>query len=502
MNREIMKNLIELIPAEYALKHKILPLRLMDGELVLATSNLQIEEIKGELEFSLEKKIKFEHWDQDKVLAEIYRLYQIEDNKYSEKALSNFEVVENSQIIQTEDSDINEPDYSIIQIVNDIISQAIRKNASDIHFESYEGVFRVRYRIDGKLVEYQSLPTHKKQAIISRLKIMASLDIAEKRKPQDGRIRMKNGSNTVDIRVSTMPTVFGEKVVLRILDRSKRQLLLKNLGFDDDFLEKFKSILILPYGMILVTGPTGSGKTTTLYAALNYLNKPDVNIITVEDPIEYNLKGVNQSAVNPQIGLTFSKMIRTLLRQDPDVIMIGEVRDSETAEIAIRAALTGHLVLSTLHTNDAASTIVRLIDMDIEPFLVASALKIVIAQRLVRKICSHCKEIDNSASRHLPQLELYLNKLNWNLDMNKTLLFRGKGCARCNFTGFWGREAVIEYIILEEDFEDLIIARTSQKEIRKLARKKGFPTLLNQALKKAFSGITTIEEAIKQVAVF
>ena len=358
-------------------------------------------------------------------------------------------------------------------------------------WESYEDSFRIRYRIDGKLVEMKTLPIAKKPAVISRLKIMADLDIAEKRQPQDGRIRMKSGDKTINIRVSTLPTNFGEKVVLRILDNTGQQLSLDALGLTKRNLEDIQRILKMPNGLVLVTGPTGSGKTTTLYAALNFLNQPDINITTIEDPIEYNLPGINQTMVRTNIGLSFAAILRTVLRQDPNVIMVGEIRDQETADIAVRAALTGHLVLSTLHTNDAASTIMRLMDMGIKPFLLASALRMIIAQRLVRKICSHCKravEIDwDTLRRHRVEPTLQQRQF-----------FSGAGCRRCNSTGYVGREVIMESLLIDDAISALISRRATIADFRSQAKHSRFDSLRDDGIRKAAAGITSLSEVLSE----
>lgn len=487
-----MQPLIKMIPADYALKHRILPIKGKTGNITIATANPGNSELAQELRFIFNQKIIFEQWPEDRLLTAIHKAYQFNGHQPENAASADdqpFEHVE-KHLSQTTDAHVPKvEDRSVIQLVNRFISEAIRQKASDIHVESYENTFRIRFRIDGKLMEFEKPPGSKRQAIVSRLKIVADMDIAEKRRPQDGRIRMKSGQRTVDIRVSTLPTDFGEKVVLRILDKSALQLSLENLGMSPEVLSRFQKVLKMPYGMVLVTGPTGSGKTTTLYAALNYLNRPDVNIITIEDPIEYNLQGINQTMVRADIGLTFANILRTVLRQDPNIIMLGEIRDGETAEIAVRSALTGHLVLSTLHTNDAVSTIVRLIDMGVEPFLVANSLKMVVAQRLIRKICPHCKTADKDAWQrfqhyHFPK------------KMETYPLYKGAGCQHCHQTGFSGREALIEHIIIDEEFAQHIQRDANIGELRALARSKGFTTLKQAGLKKAIEGKTTLAEVI------
>lgn len=381
---------------------------------------------------------------------------------------------------------------SVVQQVNTIINQAIEMGASDIHIEPYEEQVRVRYRMDGVLQNVGEVVEMHKDAVISRIKIMANLDIAEKRRPQDGRIRLDKEENGIDLRVSTLPTDFGEKVVLRILDKSNQRLDLKELGFEEENLAKFRKAIHHPYGMVLVTGPTGSGKTTTLYAALNELNTQEVNITTIEDPIEYNLHGINQTHVRSDIGLTFSHALRSILRQDPNIIMVGEIRDLETAEIAIRAALTGHLVFSTLHTNDAPSAITRLVDMGIEPFLVASSVRLVMAQRLVRRICPNCRQ------QYQPD-EIILNDLGLAIDSNS--YEKGEGCVKCNDTGFKGRTALFEIMSMSDAISEKVINQAGGHNLKEEAKDAGMVTLREAGIQKIEDGLTTPEEVFRETVV-
>jgi type IV pilus assembly protein PilB len=377
----------------------------------------------------------------------------------------------------------------IVKLVNLIIAQALKDKASDIHIEPDEDILRIRYRIDGVLHETPSSPKHLSNAIISRIKVLAHMDIAEKRKPQDGRIQLKVENKDLDLRVSTFPTIHGENVVLRILDKSSVLLGLSELGFEEEDLKDFEKLIKRPYGIILVTGPTGSGKTTTLYAALSTINSPDKNIITIEDPVEYQLPLIRQTQINPKAGLTFASGLRSMLRQDPNVIMVGEIRDKETAEVAIQASLTGHLVFSTLHTNDASGALARLIDMGVEPFLIASSVMGVIAQRLVRMICRQCRE-------EYPVSQETLKALG----VNKTeqiKLYRGKGCRECKETGYKGRTAVFELFTINEMLRELITKKASSSAIRQEAVKMGMMTLRDNGLKKAQSGFTTFEEVLR-----
>jgi type IV pilus assembly protein PilB len=382
----------------------------------------------------------------------------------------------------------------VIRLVNLILLNAIKQGASDIHIEPFEKDVRLRYRVDGMLREVQSPPKSLQAAVVSRIKVVSELDIAERRVPQDGRFRIKFERREIDFRVSTLPTYYGEKVVLRILDKGSLQLDLDKLGFEQQPLDDFRDSLGRPNGIILVTGPTGSGKTTTLYSALHMLNNPDINIVTVEDPVEYELYGVNQVQVKPEIGLTFSSGLRSILRQDPDVVMVGEIRDEETADIAIKAALTGHLVLSTLHTNDAPGAITRLMDMGMEPFLIASSMLMAAAQRLVRRICPDCKE-----SYNVPEQVLKRAQFN-TAPGEKISLWKGKGCGRCGEIGYRGRLALLEVLRVRENVQDLIMASAPSGEIKRVAVDNGMVSLRQVGLRKATAGLTTLEEALRVTA--
>lgn len=379
---------------------------------------------------------------------------------------------------------------SIIKQVESIIQKAIEIGVSDIHIEPFEKSYRLRYRLDGVLQEVAQLPISQKDALVSRVKIMSNLDIAEKRRPQDGRIkvRSKKGSD-IDLRVSILPTHYGEKVVMRILDKSHLDLNLEALGFDGEILNNFRKGISNPYGMILVTGPTGSGKTTSLYAALNELNSEEVNITTIEDPIEYNLEGINQTQVHEEIDLTFANVLRSILRQDPNIIMVGEIRDKETAEIAIRSALTGHLVFSTLHTNDAASAVSRLTDMGVEPFLVASSVRLIMAQRLVRKICPDC-QVEYTPDPNMTK-DLGLNGEQFSYK-------KGEGCSTCNRTGYKGRTALIELLVFDEILASRIMENINSGELKEQARKNGMITLREVGIQKIKAGLTTVEEIYRE----
>jgi len=386
-------------------------------------------------------------------------------------------------------------DKPLVKLVDSIIAEAIRRGCSDIHIETYEKNIRVRYRLDGDLHEMSPLPFKYKAAIVSRMKIMADLDISERRLPQDGRIKVKFGDRAVDLRVSVLPTIFGEKVVMRILDPKTVNIDLTKLGLSENSLKEFSRVIHLPYGMILVTGPTGSGKTTTLYSALKQINTPDINILTVEDPVEFNFEGINQVQVKSEIGMDFASALRSFLRQDPDVIMVGEIRDGETADIAVRAALTGHLVFSTLHTNDAPSTIDRLVDMGVPNYLVASCIKLIMAQRMVRKICHNCKREVKVSSETLQMLGLPENEI------KEVKVYEGKGCAECNNTGFSGRSGIFEVMPISPEIERMIVAKASSADIRQQAIAEGMLSLRTAALEKLKKGITTVSEVLAVTAI-
>jgi len=524
---EINPAVIKLIPSSISKKYFIIPINRMGPKLTLAMADpsniVVIDEIKFMTGFNVEpvvaseteiidaiKKyyggggnvaglgnVSFEASDYDLDSEKISALdgimldddvVDVEDfDKLVHGAVDNVEVVDTQA---TDDSvDIEGP---IIKIVNGILIKAIKLGASDIHFEPYERTFRVRYRIDGVLRRDMSLPLQIKNAMTSRLKIMSKLDIAEKRLPQDGRIKLRMGKGgEMDFRVSVIPTLFGEKVVLRLLDKSALQLDMTKLGFEESSLADLKAAIHKPVGMILVTGPTGSGKTTTLYSALSELNKESDNIITAEDPVVYNFMGINQVQMHEEIGLTFASSLRSFLRQDPDIIMVGEIRDFETAQIAVQAALTGHLVLSTVHTNDAPGTINRLIDMGIEPFLISSAVILILAQRLIRKICMDCRE---PVKVH-PQL---LIDLGIPPDEVRSLqVYKGKGCSICNNTGYKGRLGLYEVMPMKEEVKELVLSRASNSEIKKEAIRLGMKTLRQSGIMKIKEGVTTIEEVLR-----
>ena len=432
----------------------------------------------------------------DERLIESDLAVSLDDFDLASHDSEEFEILEDNEEIDLATLTRASEDAPVVRLVNVLMVDSLRRGASDIHVEPYEKDFRIRFRIDGVLYDVMHPPMKLRDPLISRLKIMAKLDISEKRLPQDGRIKIKvkvdDRSRELDFRVSTLPTLFGEKVVLRLLDKDKLMLDMTKLGFEPESLEKFQRAIANPYGMVLVTGPTGSGKTNTLYSALQSLNQPETNIMTAEDPVEFNLQGINQVQMKEQIGLNFAASLRSFLRQDPNIILVGEIRDFETAEIAIKAALTGHLVLSTLHTNDAPSTVSRLVNMGIEPFLVATSINLIQAQRLIRRICADCKE-----ETHVPVeglIEIGFSKE----EAKKLKLYKGRGCETCLNTGFKGRVGLYEVMEVTDELRELIIIGASAIELRRKAIELGMITLRESGLCKLREGITTIEEVVKE----
>lgn len=494
-NYVIDPEVISLISEKAALRFKLIPISKNDDELIIAMANpLDVYAIDFVRDHTKIKKIKSLLASEEDVLNAITNYYEL--GEYDDIIERLGEEIVFKEEEEEEDSKRLEAiskEAPIIQLVNMLIVQGVKDRASDIHIEPNEKGLLIRLRVDGMLHDIRTLPNTIKSAVISRIKILSKMDIAERRLPQDGRFQVKFGTREVDLRVSTIPTVFGEKVVLRLLDKSKGLIKLGQLGFITDQLEEFKSIISKSYGIILLTGPTGSGKTTTLYAALNEVNSKDKNIITVEDPVEYKLARINQIQIKPKINLTFANTLRSILRQDPDIIMVGEIRDTETAQIAVQAALTGHLVFSTLHTNDAASALTRLIDMDIETFLISSSVIGVIAQRLVRVICEKCKEEYTPGKNVLKGLNI---KDDSNND-GKIKLYRGTGCSSCKNTGYYGRTSIYELIVLDEEIRALIISKSSSNVIKDIAIKKGMKTLKDSGLEKVMQGVTTLEEVIR-----
>ena len=495
---EIDPDVVKLIPEEVARKHMAIPISRSGSTLIVAMADPSNIFAQDDIKFLTGYNVEVVVAPENSIKEAIDQYYQGGEN--IEDVLGDLEDIDIE--LSEEEEEVNLADLEkaseeapVIKLVNLILTDAIKKNASDIHIEPYEKTFRVRYRIDGVLYEVLKPPMKMKNAIISRIKIMSGMDIAERRLPQDGRIKIKLGKDReMDYRVSVVPTLFGEKVVLRLLDKSNLQLDMTKLGFDEDQLKLFKEAITRPYGMVLVTGPTGSGKTTTLYSALSELNKPEVNICTAEDPVEYNLMGINQVQMHEEIGLNFAAALRSFLRQDPDIILVGEIRDFETAEIAVKAALTGHLVLSTLHTNDAPSTINRLLNMGVEPFLVASSVNLILAQRLVRKTCPECKEpVDIN-----PQV---LIDMGMDPELAKdTVVYKGAGCYHCNETGYKGRIAVYEVMMLYEELKDMILNGASAAELKREAIRLGMKTMRMSGLEKIRQGVTTPEEVARVTA--
>lgn len=487
----ISKKAVSLVPDTIAKKHDIFPFQADDQVITIASANPFNLDAEKEVESVSGRYVKTVFCHRRIILSKINEYYT--PDKFINELVDKSQI--NAEEVETEGSALDEAESApIVKLVNMIISGAIDQDASDIHIEPLEKSIVVRFRIDGVLRKIMEVPSHTGPALVSRIKIISNLDIAETRKPQDGKAKVRKSNRSIDLRVSTVPTPFGEKVVIRILDPAKAMVDLRKLGVQGENLEKFEQILSLKQGIILVTGPTGSGKTTTLYACLNQLKQSgDTNIMTVEDPIEYMLPGINQVQVNVKAGVTFASALRAFLRQDPDVILVGETRDLETAQIAIQASLTGHLVFSTLHTNDALTTVTRLIDMGVEPHKVGSALSAVIAQRLVRRICTNCKvpiEPGPQEKKIIP----YLTKLGIQPQFAK-----GKGCNRCGFTGYKGRIALYEILILDDELADMISREEPLLKIKKAARRKGFKTLYESAVMLIGQGITDFKEVARVI---
>lgn len=496
---DLEEETVKLIPQDLAMKYIVIAVSRTNKVLTVATSDPRNVYVLDAIKFITGCTVKPVVAPESQIRACLEKFYQGAMQKEMADILGA--VGDDMEIVRSSNEDADAAnalaavdDAPLVKLVNKLLMDAIRMRASDIHVEIYEKVMRVRYRVDGTLREISSLPFRLRHAIISRLKIMSSLDISERRLPQDGRIKIKTPQGkTVDLRVNTLPCIFGEKVVMRILDSGNLQLDLSKLGLHEKGLRDLQEAIDAPFGMILVTGPTGSGKSTTLYSAISTINDVGVNIMTAEDPVEYNLHGINQVQVHSEIGLTFASALRAFLRQDPDVIMVGEMRDLETAEIGVKAALTGHLVLSTLHTNDAPSTINRLIDMGIEPFLVASSCRLIIAQRLVRRICPDCKAPDDESKS--PALQRLL-RIDDEL-FERLRLFKGRGCDTCSGSGFKGRQGVYEIMPISSAIKQLIIDRSSVEEIRQAAIGDGVLTLRSAALKLLEDGVTTAQEVIR-----
>jgi len=483
---------VSLIPEDIAHQFHVIAFAQKKGVLLVAMANpfdpLALDLIRQKT--GLEVEINYA--PRSVIEAKIEKCYAQKANlEESMKELVDFEVVDEEEEDDEEQLRIQAEDAPAIKFVNILFLKATQDRASDIHIEPQDKELKVRLRIDGILREIPPPPKRMQSGIISRIKILGGLDIAERRVPQDGRTKLKILGRQIDVRISTLPTIYGEKVVMRILDKGSVSLNINDIGFDTKLMTKFKEALTQAHGMILVTGPTGSGKTTTLYSSLNFVNSPEKNIITVEDPVEYRLKGINQIQARPEIGLSFAAGLRSILRQDPDIVMVGEIRDKETAEIAIQAALTGHLVLSTLHTNDSVATIIRLLNMGIDKYLICSSLSLVIAQRLARRICLHCKY------QYTPDEDIQNRLKSLKVNPDELTFYKGKGCNHCAGSGFWGRVAVYEFFLLYKEIKEMIINDASENEMRQRGKELGMESLLQNGLKKVEEGLTTVDEVLR-----
>jgi type IV pilus assembly protein PilB len=504
---EIEEQVLKIIPADIARKYTILPVAKAGATVTLAmidpTNVFAMDDVKFMTGYKVEPVVASETALRAAIEEHYGSTHAIELRKVmedlTEEADADLELLEEEEDLDLGTLEEESGAAPVVKLVNIILTDAIKRSASDIHIEPYEKDYRVRYRIDGVLYEMMRPPIKLKEAITSRCKIMAKLDIAEKRLPQDGRIKIKTrvGGRVkdLDFRVSVLPTIYGEKIVMRLLDKDQLMLDMTRLGFEPESLRRFELAILKPYGMVLVTGPTGSGKTNSLYSALQRINTPEVNIITAEDPVEFNLPGINQVMMKEQIGLNFATALRSFLRQDPNIILVGEIRDFETAEVAIKAAMTGHLVLSTLHTNDAPSSINRLMNMGIEPFLVATSVHLVAAQRLVRRICQYCKEPADVPTAAL--LEVGFREA----DMPALKLFRGKGCERCSNTGYKGRIGLFEVMDVNDEIREMILSGATSVELRERATERGMLGLRESGLRKIADGITTVEEVVRETVV-
>ena len=502
---EIDETVVKLMPAEVAQKYLIMPVNRTGATLTIAmvdpTNVFAMDDIKFMTGYNVEPVVASEIAIREAIdhyygSTHALELKKVMDEMAETDVAADLELLEDEEEIDLQRLEAQSEDAPVVKLVNIILTDSIKKTASDIHLEPYEKDFRVRFRIDGVLYEIMHPPMKLKDAIISRLKIMAKLDISEKRLPQDGRIKIKiqlaGKPKEVDYRVSVLPTLFGEKIVLRILDKNSLMLDMTRLGFEAEALGKFEKAILKPFGMVLVTGPTGSGKTNTLYSSINRINTPETNIITAEDPVEFNLHGINQVQIKEQIGLNFAAALRSFLRQDPNIILVGEIRDFETAEIAVKAALTGHLVLSTLHTNDAPSTINRLMNMGIEPFLVSTSVNLICAQRLVRRICKECRE-----EIHMP-VQALMDIGFAGEEAPKVTLYKGRGCGNCNNTGYRGRVGLYEVMEITDDIRELILSGASSIELKRKAVEEGMATLRGSGLQKLREGMTTVEEVVRE----
>jgi type IV pilus assembly protein PilB len=501
---EIDSSVIKLIPGDVARKYNILPVNKTGATITIAmadpTNVFAMDDIKFMTGYNVEPVVASELG----IKAAIDSYYGTTSSLELKKVMEDLQTQESADLeVLEEDEEMDvsaladsAEEAPVVKLCNLILTDAIKRGASDIHIEPYEKEYRVRFRIDGILYEIMNPPLKLRDAMTSRMKILSKLDISEKRLPQDGRIKLKikleDKNKELDFRVSVLPTLFGEKIVMRLLDKDNLRLDMTKLGFEPESLARFEEAIFKPWGMVLVTGPTGSGKTNTLYSALSKVNSPEVNIMTAEDPVEFNLPGINQVQMKEQIGLNFAATLRSFLRQDPNIILVGEIRDFETAEIAIKAALTGHLVLSTLHTNDAPSTINRLMNMGIEPFLVATATQLIAAQRLVRRICANCKEAVDMTPQAIANLGYKKDEI------GTFTIYKGRGCDKCNNTGYKGRVGLIEVMQIDDDIRDLILAGGTAIDIKRKAMENGMITLRRSGLVKIKEGTTTVEEVVRE----
>lgn len=477
--------------------HRIVPIEVKeDGTVILAMADpldmVAVQIIRNKIKKEI-KTVWAEADDIEFAIGSIFsdkntfedtlqELVEVEDELDEEEEIDEDSI----DILRTQASDA-----PAVVFVNSLLVQAIQERASDIHIEPQENNLRIRLRIDGMLREFPPANRRLQSGVIARIKILADLDIAERRIPQDGRVKFKVMGRSIDVRCSTIPGIYGEKIVMRILDQGSTSLNIDDLGFQEDKLEQLKEKAKAAHGMILVTGPTGSGKTTTLYSVLNYVNSPQLNIITVEDPVEYRLAGINQVQARPGVGLTFASALRSILRQDPDIVMVGEIRDLETAEISVKASLTGHLVLSTLHTNNSVATIIRLLNMGIDKYLIVSSVSVIVAQRLVRRICSSCREPVEPST----DIRLFMNR--HGIDLSQDTYFKGKGCKQCSGSGYWGRFGIHEIMFMDANIKEMIIAEKSEMEIRKAAEDAGTMSIFEEGMKRARRGLTTLDEIIR-----
>jgi len=503
---EVYPEVMKLIPAEVARKYLVMPIHRIRNFLTVSMADPTDLEIMEDIRFRTGLNVQPVIATETSIINAINKYYGSSDSIRVKEIVEDIELADDERInIVDEDQDnldltddkLQAEEAPIIRLVNQTLIDAVRRGASDVHFEPFETSFRIRFRIDGDLYEIVNLPLKYRAPVISRVKILLNMDIAEKRLPQDGRIKMRvkleNGKRKeVDMRVSSLPTIWGEKIVSRILDKEMLKLDLTQLGFEEEPLSVFTEAIHRPWGIVLVTGPTGSGKTNTLYSAISTINSIDMNIMTAEDPVEYNIQGINQVQIKGEIGLTFASALRSFLRQDPDVMLVGEMRDFETVDIAIKAALTGHLVFSTVHTNDAPSTVMRLVNMNVEPFLIADSVVLIVAQRLVRKLCKRCAE-----PHELPDSALL--EMGFRKDELKGLkVLKPKGCDACNRTGYKGRTAIYEVMKIDDDIREAILKKAQSREIKRMAIEKGMMTLRQAGLAKIKNGITSVEEVLRE----